>query len=114
MKIPGIGPTQGGQWESSDPKIQEYYNLWNAWYKNPTKKTGEKLLSFLEQNETYFTDIAKNMPRPKNFPPGTGFSHYYQDAIARLQSWLTHGCEKSGTTSVSEWVGDVYLWVSGK
>lgn len=100
-----------GQGKGENTQLAELEKLWDEWYDNPTKSTGEALLTFLEQNEGYFEEMAAGKPAPPGFPTGTPFSHYYNTAISYLQNWIDAGCNPNTTTPVSEWIGEIDRWL---
>jgi len=115
MSIPPLPPSSSNypQFSSNgpnDPMVQELHDLWTNWWNDPDLQTAEKLLDFLKANENYFELLTKDKPSP--FPVNTPFSHYYEAAINSLQAWIQNGCDPANKTFVSEWISDVYKWVS--
>jgi hypothetical protein len=106
--IPSSSPSPG----SPITKLSELSTLWNSWWDHPSEATGEKLLSFMKTNEAFFDKMAANKSPPPGFPPTTPFSNYYDTAISYLQSWMAHGSNPNQTTPVSEWISDVFNWLS--
>lgn len=112
MSIPPISPISP-QYQPSgeDPKLKQLYNLWNDWWHNPSAKSGNDLLQFLQKNESYFENLAKGKQPPAGFPRGTSFEHYYQAAISSLNTWLHAGhCNPNLMDPPSEFIADVYTW----
>lgn len=109
MPISPITPSSGGLPSSSDPIVQRFNDLWNAWYNHPTRKTAEALLNFMEKNQDHFAELAKKCPPPQ---PMVNFEHSYEAAIGTLQNWIDNGCNPQSTTAPSEYVADLAKWVN--
>lgn len=94
-----------------DP-MQDFKDLWDTWWNNPTKETAEALLEYLIDNETYLKEMGHAKPSP--FPPfaDDNFDNYYQLAIDYLNGWIQDGCNPDLTTPVSEWIADIYIWIN--
>lgn len=110
MTIPPIQPPIGaGQYSAPDPTVDELKQLWDDWYKNPTKESAEKLIDFLSKNRDHLEQLAKNCPPPKPF---VDFDHSIDAAVNTLQNWIDHGCPPNHTIAPSEFVNDVFKWIS--
>jgi hypothetical protein len=113
MHIPPASPASFKQNSPLDPIVLEFYQLWTAWYNNPTEQTGDQLLRFLQTPEValYFAQIAKEAPQPQ---PRVSFEKAYNVAIDYLTAWLNNGCPPGGVTPVSEFMSDVMQWIAYK
>lgn len=114
MEIRSIQASNAIASQTDDNQLAELEQLWDAWYNNPNQQTGQSLLTFLKDNESYFEQEAQGKNPPSGFPPNTPFSHYYETAINSLQNWLNAGCNPNQITPVSEWVGDIVAWLNQK
>ena len=112
MSIPPISPFGSfPQGSNGDPLVQQFNQLWDNWYNDPTRASGTTLLDFLQKNQSYFAQIAANFP--KNAPePLLSFADSYATAENFLQGWLDHGCPTNGTSAPSEFIADIAKWIN--
>lgn len=107
--IPPIGSTPPFPAASHDPTVQRFNQLWNDWFNDPTRQSGEKLLDFIKIQHNHFEKLSKQTPEPQ---PKVPFDHSYDAACGSLQSWMDNGCDPGLTRAASEYVADVAKWVN--
>lgn len=92
--------------------MQEFKDLWDAWWNNPTNETAQALLDYLQDNEVYLKEMGREKPCP--LPPyaDQNFDNYYQLAVDYLKGWMEQGCNPERTAEVSEWIADIYIWIN--
>lgn len=113
MGIPPIPPSPPPDFTGKfqPPLVAQLYTDWDDWWTQPTAATGGTLLTFLVDNQTYFTNLGNSLPCPFPKKADQHFLDYYKGAINYLQGWISHGSDPSKTTPVSEWINDIYVWV---
>jgi hypothetical protein len=110
MQIPPISSAQSEfQRFGADPTVQKFHQLWNDWFNDPTRQTGQNLLDFIKENQAYFAALAKNKPGP---PPRVPFDNACATAEKYLQAWLNHGCDPHAIEGPTEFVADIAKWIN--
>jgi len=110
MQIPPVSGPSHSQYPQ-DPEVERFHDLWNRWFQDPTRKTGDKLLEFIQNHHRYFARIAKQ--REHLLPhPSIPFEESFESATRTLKAWLKHGCDRQGTTAPSEFITNMAQWIS--
>ena len=110
MPISPIQPSWGAsQSPRSDPIVDKFNDLWNAWYDNPTQKSAEALIDYMKKNYSHFEKLAEKKPLPH---PDVSFEDAFFTSIKYLQGWIDDGCNPHAISPPSEFVADVAKWVN--
>ncbi len=109
MQIPPIDlSTNSASYFKGDPIVDKFNALWDQWYNDPTRDTGNTLLDYIKDHHQHFAKLAEKTPLPH---PRVSFDLSMSAAETSLQGWLDHGCP-SNITGISQFVADVAKWIN--
>jgi hypothetical protein len=113
-------PSSGPQFSPIGPTdaqvVDQMKQAWDDWYNNPNATTGQNLLNFIEANRAQIEKIAGNNHSIVVINSTPPIDSCLDTAVNYLKGWI-HLDEQNPShpppiIGVSEFVADVYNWIS--